>query len=264
MTTPLDRYAAQYVQFEDERTRPIRDLLAAVPNTPIHTAIDIGCGPGNSTEALIARAPDATVHGIDASADMIDAARTRPPGLRFDVVDISTWDDPGGYDLILANAVLQWVPAHDTLFPALVGRLAPGGHLAVQMPDNLDEPAHRLMREVAAAGTWADKLKGAARTERFDARDYHALLSPLCSRVDVWRTTYYHPLRGGCRRGRGVVQGQRAAAVPRGARRRRARGVSRAVSRCARRPGGYPALADGTVLLPFRAVHRRDADVTRH
>ena len=73
MTTPLDRYAAQYVQFEDERTRPIRDLLAAVPNTPIHTAIDIGCGPGNSTEALIARAPDATVHGIDASADMIDA-----------------------------------------------------------------------------------------------------------------------------------------------------------------------------------------------
>ena len=81
MTTPLDRYAAQYVQL-DERTRPIRDLLAAVPNTPIHTAIDIGCGPGNSTEALIARAPDATVHGIDASADMIDAART-PAGPAF-------------------------------------------------------------------------------------------------------------------------------------------------------------------------------------
>lgn len=40
MTTPLDRYAAQYVQFEDERTRPIRDLLAAVPDTPIRTAID--------------------------------------------------------------------------------------------------------------------------------------------------------------------------------------------------------------------------------
>ncbi|WP_272545156.1 trans-aconitate 2-methyltransferase [Burkholderia cepacia] len=251
MTTPLDRYAAQYVQFEDERTRPIRDLLAAVPNTPIRTAIDIGCGPGNSTEALIARAPDATVHGIDASADMIDAARKRLPDLRFDVVDISTWDDPGGYDLILANAVLQWVPAHDTLFPALVGRLAPGGHLAVQMPDNLDEPAHRLMREVAAAGSWADKLKGAARTERFDARHYHALLSPLCSRVDVWRTTYYHPLRGGAD---AVVEWFKGSAL------RpflaaldddeRAAFLARYRDAIAG-PGGYPALADGTVLLPF-------------
>lgn len=251
MTTPLDRYAAQYVQFEDERTRPIRDLLAAVPNTPIRTAIDIGCGPGNSTEALIARAPDATVHGIDASADMIDAARKRLPDLRFDVVDISTWDDPGGYDLILANAVLQWVPAHDTLFPALVGRLAPGGHLAVQMPDNLDEPAHRLMREVAAAGPWADKLKGAARTERFDALHYHALLSPLCSRVDVWRTTYYHPLRGGAD---AVVEWFKGsalrpflAALDDG---ERAAFLARYRDAIAG-PGGYPALADGTVLLPF-------------
>ncbi|MGR8025103.1 methyltransferase domain-containing protein, partial [Burkholderia cenocepacia] len=77
MTTPHDWYAKQYVQFEDERTRPVRDLLAAVPPAPIHIAIDIGCGPGNSTEALMARAPAAAVRGIDASADMIQAARKR-------------------------------------------------------------------------------------------------------------------------------------------------------------------------------------------
>ncbi len=121
MTTPPDQYAKQYVRFEDERTRPVRDLLAAVPDTPIRTAIDIGCGPGNSTEALIARAPDATVRGIDASPDMIAAARKRLPALRFDLADVSTWSDPGGYDLILSNAVLQWVPAHASLFPSLVG-----------------------------------------------------------------------------------------------------------------------------------------------
>lgn len=251
MTTPLDQYANQYVQFEDERTRPVRDLLAAVPQTPIHTAIDIGCGPGNSTEALIARAPDATIHGIDASADMIAAARKRLPTLRFDIADVTTWDDPGGYDLILSNAVLQWVPAHDTLFPALVGRLAPGGHLAVQMPDNLDEPAHRLMREVASAGPWAGKLQGAARTERFDARYYHALLSPLCARVDVWRTTYYHPLRGGAD---AVVEWFKGSAL---------RPFLAALDDAEQRaflvryrdaiagPDGYPALDDGTVLLPF-------------
>ena len=142
------------------------------------------------------------------------------------------------------------VPAHDTLFPALVGRLAPGGHLAVQMPDNLDEPAHRLMREVAAAGTWADKLKGAARTERFDARDYHALLSPLCSRVDVWRTTYYHRCAAVPTRS---WSGSRAARCGRSSRRSTTASARRfAQYRDALAgPGGYPALADGTVLLPF-------------
>ena len=169
MTKPLDQEAKQYeqfnaqqyVQFENERTRPVRDLLAAVPDTPIRTAIDLGCGPGNSTEILAAHAPQATIRGFDVSADMIETARTRLPDIRFDVADLTAWDEPGPYDLILSNAVLQWVPGHDALLPQIVGKLAHGGHLAVQMPDNLDEPAHRLMREVAADGPWRDKLKGA-------------------------------------------------------------------------------------------------------
>ena len=49
--------------------------------------------------------------------------------------------------MILANAVLQWIPGHETLLPALIGKLKAEGALAVQMPDNLDEPSHRLMRE---------------------------------------------------------------------------------------------------------------------
>ncbi|MGG1947382.1 trans-aconitate 2-methyltransferase [Trinickia sp. NRRL B-1857] len=249
MTNSLDQYAKQYVQFEDERTRPVRDLLAAVPQTPLNTVIDLGCGPGNSTEALAARAPAAAIRGLDASADMIEAARKRLPNIRFDIVDITQWDEPGSYDLILSNAVLQWVPAHDTLFPKIVGKLAPGGHLAVQMPDNLEEPAHRLMREIAADGPWANKLKGAARTQRFDARYYYTLLSPLCSRIDVWRTTYYHPLRGGAD---AVVEWFKGSAL---------RPFLAALDDSERDAFlaryrdavalGYPALDDGTVLLPF-------------
>lgn len=249
MTNSLDHYAKQYVQFEDERTRPVRDLLAAVPQTSLNTVIDLGCGPGNSTEALAARAPAAAIRGLDASADMIEAARKRLPHIRFDVIDITQWDEPGSYDLILSNAVLQWVPAHDALFPKIVGKLAPGGHLAVQMPDNLEEPAHRLMREIAAEGPWADKLKGAARTQRFDARFYYTLLSPLCSRIDVWRTTYYHPLRGGAD---AVVEWFKGSAL---------RPFLAALNDSERDAFlaryrdavalGYPALDDGTVLLPF-------------
>lgn len=196
--------AAQYLRFEDERTRPVRDLLSALPAVDASVAVDIGCGPGNSTELLAARFPNAAVSGLDSSADMIMAARKRLPLLRFEVTGIEAWieiDAGRGPepDVILANAVLQWVPNHAELFPSLLAKLAPAGTLAVQMPDNLDEPAQRLMRELAADGPWRRKLAGAARArEPIAGVDwYYHRLRAHCGKVDVWRTTYYHPLTGG-------------------------------------------------------------------
>src|SRR4051794_10407304 len=107
--------ATQYLAFEQERTRPVRDLLAAVPATAVRTAVDLGCGPGNSTQMLIARYPDAQVTALDTSADMLDAARKRLPDIRFEQRAIETWDSPGRFDVILANAVLQWLPDHEHL-----------------------------------------------------------------------------------------------------------------------------------------------------
>jgi trans-aconitate 2-methyltransferase len=198
--------AQQYVAFEDERTRPVRDLLAAVPGIEVRTAVDMGCGPGNSTAVLAARFPTATVSGFDSSPDMIAAARERLPELRFEVLELRSWIEPAGHasppdgsiDVLLANAVLQWTPDHAALFPALVAKLAAGGCLAVQMPDNLNEPAQKLMREIADEGPWRGKLVGAdrARVPIESAGWYYRLLRSRCSRVDVWRTTYYHPLAG--------------------------------------------------------------------
>jgi len=125
--------AKQYVTFEDERTRPVRDLLAAVPTTEAHSVVDIGCGPGNSTELLVKRYPTAAVSGLDSSPDMIEAARNRLPQIHFDLTDIGDWKDPGPFDVIMANAVLQWVPDHATLLPALAAKLALGGSLALQL-----------------------------------------------------------------------------------------------------------------------------------
>src|SRR3984957_19656952 len=155
--------AKQYVAFEDERTRPVRDLLSALPDIQARKVIDLGCGPGNSTELLAARFPGALVSGIDSSSDMIAAAARRLPQVQFTIGDIETWKDPGPFDVILANAVLHWVPDHSTLLPALIARLASGGGLAIQMPDNLDVPAHRLMREIAEKGPWATVLAARAR-----------------------------------------------------------------------------------------------------
>ena len=237
--------------FEDERTRPARDLVAAIPETAASRMCDLGCGPGNSTEVLAARFGDAAIEGVDSSPDMIAAARARMPGVRFTVADIQTWDDPGPFGVLLANAVLQWLPDHAGLLPRLAAKLAPGGSLAVQMPDNLDEPAHRIMREVAADGPWAAKLMAAAgvRAGMGTPDWYYGLLRPHCARVDVWRTTYHHPLAGGAD---AVVEwfkgsGLRPFLAPLDAG-EQAGFLAEYRSRVA---SAYPALADGSVLLPF-------------
>ncbi|MEP9368533.1 trans-aconitate 2-methyltransferase [Xanthobacter sp. VNH20] len=193
-----DWNARQYLKFEDERTRPARDLLAHVPLAEAKFAVDLGCGPGNSTELVAQRFPGADVLGIDTSPAMLEAARERLPQARFEAGDASTFTLDRPADLIFANAVLQWVPQHETLFPRLVSLLAPGGVLAVQMPDNLDQPSHVAMRETALDGPWREKLAGAvgARTELPSAGDYYNLLIAGAAQVDIWRTTYYHPLDG--------------------------------------------------------------------
>ncbi|WP_207848296.1 MULTISPECIES: trans-aconitate 2-methyltransferase [unclassified Pseudomonas] len=243
--------AKQYVAFEDERTRPARDLLAAIPTAQAHTVVDIGCGPGNSTELLMQRFPEAAVTGLDSSPDMIAAARKRLPHLQFEVAEIDRWADAGPFDVIFANAVLQWLPDHATLLPTLAGKLSPGGSLAIQMPDNLNEPSHRLMREVAANGPWAAKLAGAAgqRTEMASAGDYFSMLRPHCSRVDVWRTTYHHPLASGAA---GVVEWFKGSGLipflsPL-SEEERTQYLAQYLAAVAE---AYPALADGSVLLPF-------------
>jgi trans-aconitate 2-methyltransferase len=245
--------AAQYLAFEEERTRPVRDLLAAVPPIDARRVIDLGCGPGNSTEVLARRFPHARATGIDSSADMIEAARRRLPEIDFQVRDLREWADAPAAapeDVILSNAVLQWVPGHARLLGALVARLAPGGVLALQLPDNLTEPAQRLMREVAAAGPWSARLTQAeeARVPIESAEWYHERLAALGARVQVWRTTYYHALRGAEAivewfRGTGLRPYLDPLSPP-----ERERYLERYRERVA---DSYPARADGTVLLPF-------------
>ena len=187
---------ALYRRFERERTRPARDLLAAAAQAlagdPARV-VDLGCGPGNSTELLAERFTGSAITGVDSSAAMLDSARARLPGVAFELGDIAAWQQAAPVDLLYANAALQWVPQHATLIPRLFGLLAAGGVLAFQVPDNRDEPSHRLMRETAAAGPWAAKLAGAAdRLGVLPAASYYDLLAPLAAEVEVWRTIYHH------------------------------------------------------------------------
>ncbi len=188
--------ASQYLKFEDERTRPARDLLANVPEGGIPTAYDLGCGPGNSTELIAARFPAAAVTGIDSDDDMLAAARDRLPGIAFEKADLADWEPPRPADLLFANAVFQWLPDHPRIFERLMASLDPGGVLAVQMPDNLNEPTHVLMEETARSPTWAGTFadRVIARPALPPPSSYYNLLRPAASRIDIWHTIYNHPL----------------------------------------------------------------------
>ena len=242
---------AQYTKFEDERTRPVRDLLARIPQQTAAEVADLGCGPGNSTELLQARFPGARLTAMDSSAEMIEAARRRLPGIHCEIDDIAKWRNPGPFDVILANASLQWIPDHEALLPALLAKLEQGGSLAVQIPDNLDEPAHCLMREVAAGGEWNGKLAAAsrARAERYGVEWYYQTLRSHGAIADIWRTTYHHPLAGGAA---AVVEwfkgtGLRPFLEPLDASEREAfLARYRALI-----DDAYPGSVDGTVMLPF-------------
>jgi trans-aconitate 2-methyltransferase len=192
----VDWSAQQYLKFEDERTRPSRDLLAQIPLADARKVVDIGCGPGNSTELLVKRWPQAAVTGIDTSADMLRQARERLPAQKFIEVNVAHWAPPENTDVLFANAIFQWVPGHLKQLQRLAGALPRGGVLAVQMPDNLDEPVHVLMREVAQSGPWREQLADKARMR--DALPtpggYYDALRPICSRLDIWHTIYNHVL----------------------------------------------------------------------
>ena len=187
---------ALYSRFEDERTRPARELLARVPLVAARVAYDLGCGPGNSTELLVARFPSAAVIGTDNSPSMLDGARKRLPAASFELSDIASWQPETPPDLIYANAALQWVGDHETLLPKLFAMLAPGGVFAIQMPDNRDESTHRLMREIASEPPWEHHIGPSAsvRTRLLTLNAYYDLLAPHAAQLDVWRTAYQHPM----------------------------------------------------------------------
>ena len=187
-----------YMKFEDQRMLAARDLLARVPLSKPRIVYDLGCGPGSSAELLSRRFPDAEITGLDTSEAMLAHARARLPRARFVKQDIADWAPPDEPHLIFANAALQFLPDHHTLFPRLAAMLARGGAFAAQMPMTARESSHALMRMVAAEGPWSSRLVPIAKTQPLIAafEDYYEWLRPVASRIDIWMTTYVHAFDG--------------------------------------------------------------------
>ncbi len=188
----------QYLSFANERARPALDLIARLPNRHPRLIHDVGCGPGNSTRLLADAFPEAMLTGLDSSHAMIAKAKAAVPKARFITGDASLWQPNPEADLVFSNALFQWVPEHPRHLARILSALKPGALLAIQMPDNLHEPSHVHMAKTAAKPAYAAKLTKAvkARTPILSAQGYHQILRPLCTHLEIWRTSYHHLLKG--------------------------------------------------------------------
>jgi trans-aconitate 2-methyltransferase len=245
--------AEQYLRFADERTRPCRDLAAAISLESPRRIIDLGCGPGNSTAVLAGRWPQAEVTGLDSSEAMLAAARRDAPDRAWIRGDIATWTSEAPFDLVFSNAAFQWVPDHETAFPRAFAQVAPGGARAVQMPAYIDAVAHAAMRAVAARPAWRAYFGGPVREWHVHpASFYYDVLAPHAARLDIWTTDYVHVMPGPA----AIVAwyegtGLRPYLDPlpdQATRRRFLDEYLEAITEA------YPARPDGRVLFPFRRL----------
>ena len=191
----------RYLAYADERGRPFVELLARVEADDPRSVVDLGCGPGNLTRLLTARWPEASVVGIDSSAEMVARAEAIE-GVAWEVGDVRDWARPdplalrAPVDVLVSNATLQWIPEHLELLPGLLDRVAAGGWLAFQVPGNFDEPSHTIRTDLAAEAPYADHTGGVAVPVSHDPADYLRVLLDLGCEADVWETTYLHVLTG--------------------------------------------------------------------
>lgn len=185
---------ASYLRFKDERSLPSRDLIARLSLKAPAEVLDIGCGPGNSTALLCDRFPGAAVTGIDSSPEMIERAKAECPRARFLTADAcGDLSSLGAFDLVFANASIQWMPDHDALLRRFFVMLRPGGALAAQVPQYDRMAISRVVDRIAHSARFASYFEH-FETGMHDYSEgfYYDVLCGLSNRVEIWSTHYFH------------------------------------------------------------------------
>ncbi len=179
-----------YMTFGSERTQPSIDLMAKLNIEP-ESVIDIGCGPGNSTQVLAKRWPNADITGLDSSPAMIRQASQEYPGQEWIVSDALTFSPDRTYDLVFSNAVIQWIPDQESLLKKFHDILSDTGVLAVQVPLFFDMPLSAAITDTAAALRWEEKTRPASDLLTIhDYSFYYDQLSAMFRSVELWETHY--------------------------------------------------------------------------
>lgn len=239
-----------YHKFKGLRLRPAIDLIHALPALPEGPIVDLGCGSGAAGPAL--KNLGAPLIGVDSSAEMLTEANTSGHYDSLTKIDIADWSAQTPPALIFSNAALHWLPDHADLLPRLVGSLAPGGTLALQMPHQNNAPSHRIWKSLTEE-FWPGRIDFESGPRVLLPATYYHMLAPL-GELSLWETEYYqmlapsdvgHPVRR-------FTEATYALPILQNLNEDE---QTRLISAYEAVIGSaYPAADDGTVLFPFRRL----------
>jgi trans-aconitate 2-methyltransferase len=185
-----------YLKYRDERTQPSIDLISKIDfDYYPQSILDLGCGPGNSSQQLLQRWPDAKLTGVDNSVNMIERARDSFPQNNWVIADAVTYSPDIQFDIVFSNATIQWIPNHEKLFAKLFDLIAEQGVLAIQVPRFNEMPLSGAIEKVAGQSRWREATKACADLFTYrDAGYYYDLMSQYFKKIDLWQTDYFHTM----------------------------------------------------------------------
>ncbi|WP_326700491.1 class I SAM-dependent methyltransferase [Streptomyces sp. NBC_01754] len=112
--------------------------------------LDLGCGTGASTRALLRAAPYARITAVDASAGMLERARAKrwPSNVRFlhrSAEAMGAAGHEGAYDAVFAAYLFRNVTEPGPVLETVRTLLRPGGRLLAHEYSLSGSPVHRAV-----------------------------------------------------------------------------------------------------------------------
>lgn len=151
------------------------EVVRATAGLSVASVLDLGTGTGETLAAVLTRHPGAAAVGVDESAAMLDAARTRLAGLDVDllVADIGEPLPPGPFDLVVSALAVHHLdgPGKAALFRGIAAVLRPGGRFVlgdVVVPEDPRDAGTPITDDYDRPSTTADQLRWLAQSG-FDA-----------------------------------------------------------------------------------------------
>lgn len=184
-----------YLKYRSERTQPSIDLISRIHFPNPRNIIDIGCGPGNSTQMLVERWPKTKIVGIDNSAAMIQKAKSDYPEQQWAIMDANKIDIEEQFDIVFSNATIQWLPDHENLLKNLKKLVSEKGILAVQIPLFWDMAIGKSISHISQKDRWKTSTSEVSKLFTIhNSSFYYDQLSKLFNSVEIWETDYIHIL----------------------------------------------------------------------
>ncbi len=188
----------EYLVFEKERSRPAADLVRRINHSNPQSIMDVGCGPGNSTNILYERWKNANITGIDNSQAMLEKAKMINSSINWVLCDAGgDLSHLGKFDIIFSNAVFQWIAQNDVLVAKLFEMLNQNGVLAVQIPYVKEMPIHKIIMDQTSRPKWSEYFRHLSTSyQLYSPEFYYDVLSGITQDIDLWETRYFHIMNG--------------------------------------------------------------------